>query len=213
MIALGLDPSLTGFGWCLHENSVVGPRRVIARGQIKTTSGKLIYQRYMYLYDGLLQLLEKYSDRFVYVGVESPPFGESYSEGLYGLFLYVNQALMLYRKNVVYFDPMRVKSLAKMDPTMRKGVMDKSDMVEASKADTGIKKWNHNEADAYIISRSAARFWQYQRGDIVDSALTPSELSIYPSILKKPNDRFYLFEDLFPDQDSVFKRTLLELGD
>lgn len=212
MIVLGLDPSLTGFGWCIHNGSVAGRGRVIAKGQFKTPSTQNIYQRYRYLRDTVGQLLDEYPE-IEAVGVESPPFGEGWSEGLYGLFLYVNEAVMLRRKDVVYFDPLRVKLMAKMDPNVRKGSMDKGDMVDASKQDTGIKKWNHNEADAYIIARSAARFWDRYYDRITDRELTPSEIQVFlnihtftrgkkagktigTGILFKEGDRFYRFSQL-----------------
>jgi hypothetical protein len=109
------------------------------------------------------------------VGVESPPFGEQFSEGLYALFVMVNEAVWSRRRDVVHFDPGTVKMLAKEDPRQRKGKMFKSDMIEAAKQDTGIAQWNADEADAYHIARYAARFWSLLRGEITIDDLTPSE--------------------------------------
>jgi hypothetical protein len=112
--------------------------------------------------------------------VESPPFGELWSEGLYGLFLYVNEALFVRRKDVVFFDPKTLKSLVKMDPSVVKGKMGKGEMVEFAMADAGLKKpINHNEADAYHLARFAARFWEFQSGVLTESDLTPSELHTF----------------------------------
>lgn len=219
MIVLGVDPSLTGFGWCVHDGSVAGPSRVIAKGYFNTPASRLVYWRYMYLREAVSQLLDFYIE-IEAVGVESPPFGESFSEGLYGLFLYVNEALLLHRKDVVYFDPLRVKTLAKMDPSIRKGTMDKGDMVEAAKQDTGIKKWNHNEADAYIIARSTARFWDLYAERILPDELTPAEQQVFRAVhtfvrgkkagktlkkgvLFKEGDRFYRFSNLDPEEVSL----------
>ena len=219
MIVLGLDPSLTGFGWCVHDGSVAGPGRVLAKGYFSTPATRVIYWRYLYLREALFQLLDAYP-QVEAVGVESPPFGESYSEGLYGLFLYVNETLMLRRLDVVYFDPQRVKLLAKMDPKVRKGKMDKSDMVDAAKQDTGIKKWNHNEADGYIIARSTARFWDLYHERLEYNELTPAEEQVFLSIhtfvrgkkagrterkgvFYKEGDRFYRFSQLDPSEVSL----------
>lgn len=212
MIVLGVDPSLTGFGWCVHDSSQKGSRRVLLKGQFSTTTAKVIYQRYIHLREALGDLLDQHPE-IEAVGVESPPFGESYSEGLYGLFLYVNEALLLRKKDVVYFDPLRVKLLAKMDPDVRRGTVDKGDMVDIAKQDTGIKRWNHNEADAYIIGRSAARFWMLHSGSITAEQLTPAESHVFlgthtytkgkkagktvsNGILFKEGDRFYQFSKL-----------------
>jgi hypothetical protein len=219
VIVLGVDPSLTGFGWCVHDGSVAGPGRVIAKGQFSTPASRVVYWRYMYLREALSQLLDSFPEVEA-VGVESPPFGESFSEGLYGLFLYVNETLMVRRKDVVYFDPHRVKLLARMDPTVRRGVMDKGDMVDAAKQDTGIKKWNHNEADAYIIARSTARFWDLHAERITPEELTPAETQVFRAvhtfqrgkkagktvkkgILFKEGDRFYQFSKLDPAEVSL----------
>lgn len=219
MIVLGIDPSLTGFGWCVHDGSVAGPKRVIAKGYFKTPPSRIIYWRYMYLRKALNQLLDAYP-QVEAAGVESPAFGESYSEGMYGLFLYVNEVLMCRRLDVVYFDPGRVKLMAKMDPKVRRGKMDKSDMVDAAKQDTGVKVWNHNEADAYIVGRSAARFWDLYHERIEFDELTPAEEQVFLAIhtfkkgrkagrtirkgvLFKEGDRFYRFSQLDPSEVSL----------
>lgn len=216
MITLGIDPSLTGLGWCVHDGSVAGTGRVIAKDTFSTPSTRVFYWRFMYLREAVAGLLDAFP-QVQAVGVESPPFGESYSEGLFGLFLYVNEAIMSHRKDVVYFDPLRVKLLAKMDPEVRQGAMDKGDMVDAAKQDTGLKQWNHNEADAYIIARSAARFWDLHAGRIGPEELTPAEERVFRSVhtyvrgrkagrtvkqgvLYKEGDRFYQFSALTPDE-------------
>lgn len=202
MIVLGIDPSLSGLGWCVHDSSVVGPDRVIAKGRVKTTTGQIIYLRHLYLKEAVSQIIEGFPEIDA-LGVESPIFGESYSEGAYGLFLHVNQAILQFRKDVVYFDPKRLKALARMDGSVRRGRMDKADMVDAAKQDTGIRRWNNDEADAYLVARSAARFWEYHRGVLTDADLTPAEKTPFKSLLKKENDRFYLFSRLSEDDIKI----------
>ena len=175
MISLGLDPSMTGFGWCVHDSSAEGPARVIARGRFATSSKAIFVQRYIDLRESVKGVLDAHPEIEV-VGVESPPFGEQWSEGLYGLFVYTNEAIYSRRKDVVYFDPGTVKMLVKGDHKARKGKMFKTDMVEAAKLDTqSTGKFNHNEADAYHIGRFAARFWLFLTGDLEESDLTPAE--------------------------------------
>lgn len=175
MIALGLDPSLTGFGWCVHDSSATGPARVVARGRFATSSKAIFVQRYIELRESVGGVLDQHP-AISAVGVESPPFGEQYSEGLYALFMMVNEAIYVRRKDVVYFDPGSLKMLVKEDPDVRKGKMFKTDMVDAAKADTGTTgKFNHNEADAYHIGRFAARFFEFVRGTLSETDLTPAE--------------------------------------
>ncbi len=182
MISLGLDPSLTGFGWCLHDSSAEGPARVVAKGIFATSPRTVFVQRYIDLRESVGKILDTHPD-IVAVGVESPPFGEQYSEGLYALFLMVNEAIYTRRKDVVYFDPGTLKMLVKEDPDARKGKMFKADMVAAAKLDTGIKgKFNHNEADAYHLGRFAARFFDFVRGLITEGDLTPAEYRAFAKV-------------------------------
>jgi hypothetical protein len=169
----------------------------------------------MFLRQSLFELLDSHPE-IECVGVESPTFGEEWSEGAYGLFLYVNEVMFTRRMDVVYFDPLRVKLLAKMNSSIRRGKMVKQDMMDAARADTTIKRWDNNEADAYIIARSAARFWEYVRGDLTSEELTPSEASIFlatrtftrgdkqgktvrTGLVYKEGDRFFQFSRLGPD--------------
>lgn len=218
MIVLGVDPSLTGFGWCVHNSSVAGKERVLAKGVLTTTAKEVFVGRYIYLRLALTSIVGAYPE-IEAMGVESPPFGESYSEGLYGLFIQVNEVAYTCRKNVVYFDPQRVKLMARIDSTVRRGTMDKQAMIDASRAETLIKRWNHNEADAYIIARSTARFWDFYYGRLEESELTPSERSIFynkhtfirgkhagktveKGLLFKEGDRFFEFSKLAPQDVS-----------
>lgn len=213
MLTLGLDPSLTGFGWCVHDASAVGPARVVARGHEATSPRDIFVSRYMHLRDFVSRVVVRHP-LIRAVGVESPPFGELWSEGLYGLFLYVNEALYLARKDVVFFDPRTLKFLVKKDPKAIKGNLSKADMVSAARSDTQIKgQFNHNEADAYHVARFAARFWQLYEGVLSENDLTPSERhtflrthtyqrgvkagrTVYGGTLFRENDRFFKYSAL-----------------
>jgi Holliday junction resolvasome RuvABC endonuclease subunit len=219
VITLGIDPSLTGFGWCIHRSDVVGRRRVWIKGVVKTEASALFVARYAFLKASLVRILTLYPE-IEAVGVESPIFGAQFSSGAYALFVYVNEAIYLCRKDVVYFDPTTLKMLAKMDPKVRQGTMDKGDMIEAAKADTTIPKWDHNEADAFLIARSAARFWDLVTNRIRIDELTPSEersfarvhtftrgehagKTVKGGLLFREDDRFFKFSQIatIPDEE------------
>lgn len=227
MITLGIDPSLTGFGWCVHNSEALGGARIIDSGVISTPSSEVFVSRYVRIRAALVYLISHYP--IAGVGVESPPYGELWSEGLYALFVYVNEALYLSRKDVVYFDPSTVKMLARMDPSVRRGSMDKIDMVEAARAEVG-KRLNHNVADAYIIGRSAARFWEFETGALMREELTPSELrsfhrvhhftkgakagkTEYGGLIYREDDRFFKFSErpVDPDEEE-FRQWLCQKG-
>lgn len=150
----------------------------MAKGRWATSPRDIWVARYVRLREEIKALLDRYL-LIEAVGVESPPFGEQFSEGLYALFVMVNEAVWSRRRDVVHFDPGTVKMLAKVDPASRKGKMFKSDMIEAAKQDTGVCRWNADEADAYHIARFAARFWSLLRGEITVSDLTPSEYQAF----------------------------------
>lgn len=169
-------------------------------------------ERYVLMRQELMHLIDHYP-LIEAVGVESPPFGELWSEGLYALFLVVNEALWSRRKDVVYFDPGTLKMLVKEDPAVRKGKMFKSDMIAAAKAETGIGRWSSDEADAYHVAKFAARFWMLLENQIQLLDLTPSEHRAFARIhtfkrgkragqtvkigaMFKENQRFFRFSQL-----------------
>lgn len=184
MRILGLDPSLTDFGWSLHDTTVLtGPGRCLAKGRSHTTPDMVFVDRYIHQREFLISLLRTH--RPDKVGIESPVFGSDYSEGMYGLFLYCNEALRRERVDVLFLSPGQAKAHAREYLKRPKGWdMKKPDMVEAARKDTGIKKWNHNEADAYLIARLAGRFWLLLEGVIDRSTLTPVESRQFTEVHK-----------------------------
>jgi Holliday junction resolvasome RuvABC endonuclease subunit len=179
MLVLGLDPSLTNFGWALHRPLATDlAQRLVARGRFQTPSKMQFVDRYVQLREELSELVEEHNPDFV--GVESPVFKEMFSEGMYALFVYSNEALKRHRKDVAYFTPMQVKALAREHLGRPKGwKMEKPDMVEAAGLDTGVSKWNHNEADAYLVAKTAGRFWQFFCGLLSEDQLTESEHKLF----------------------------------
>ena len=187
--ALGLDPSLTNFGWAIIDTAVeVGSRsRCESRGRFQTSAKDLFIDRYVEMRERLRKLVR--DEKPDVVGIEFPVFNDLWSEGMYGLFLYSCEALKLERQDVVFWSPMQVKSHAretlgrpKIDGKMWR--MDKPDMVDAAKLDAGGGRWNHNEADAYLVGRLGARFWMMQRDLIRERDLTTVERRFFLEIKK-----------------------------
>jgi len=175
MRVLGLDPSLTNFGWAIHDTSATGAERCPRRGRFQTSAKTLYVARYIELRESLRALIrEEKPDK---MGIEFPIFNDLFSEGLYGLFLFCSETLYTERQDVVFWSPMQVKAHARESLARPKGwVMMKPDMVEAAKLDLGGKgTMNHNEADAYLNARLSARFWQFHTGVLAEDDLTPVE--------------------------------------
>lgn len=179
MKTLGLDPSLTAFGWAIHDTDAEGLARCPERGRFKTSSKQLFVDRYCEMRANVLALVERVGIKKV--GCESPIFNDLWSEGMYGLFLYVCEALRKAKVDLVFFSPPQIKAHARdfIDRPRVGGnlwVMRKPDMVEAARDETGGKgRWDHNEADAYWVARSAARFWQHLDGVLGVEDLTLAE--------------------------------------
>ncbi len=182
-LILGLDPSLSDFGWALQNTEVpVGsPSRCPAKGRFQTKPSMTYIDRYMSHRESLRSILQQYKpDR---VGIEFPVFHSLFSEGMWGLFLFCSEALRTEYCDVVFWAPLQVKAHARELISRPPGwKMDKTDMVEAAKADAGPGRWNHNEADAYLIARLSARFWALYDGDLTDGDLSPVELKYFTEI-------------------------------
>lgn len=214
---LGLDPSLRNFGWVLIEDDGT----FLEKGMMSTSASTMFVERYISLREGLREVIQtlraKYPDKVMRVGIESPIFNDLYSEGMYGLFLYSNEALMLERVDTVYLTPNQVKAHASAFLNRPKGwKMQKADMVDAVKQATqgqGAKRWNHHQADAYWVGRTASRFWLLIEGQITSEDLSDLERRQFTSleryvkgkkagkvkrmgITHKENDRYFKWSEV-----------------
>lgn len=219
MKVLGLDPSLTNFGWALHDTEApVGtPDRCLSRGRFQTPASMEFIVRYMTQRDRLAALIREHKpDK---VGIEFPVFDNLFSEGMYGLFLYSCEALHTEGCDVVFWSPLQVKAHARETLGRPKSwVMDKVDMVEAAKTDAGGKTWNHNEADAYLVARLAGRFWHLHGALLTEDALTLTERKYFTEIkqfvrgkkagqeerrgvIYREDDRFFLWSTTLSHKD------------
>jgi hypothetical protein len=181
---LGFDPSLTNFGWALYDSAVaVGdPERCGAHGRFQTSAKTLFIDRYVDLRQRVSALVTEHG--VTRIGIEYPVFGESYSSGLYGLFLYTCEALRAAKCDVVFFSPGQGKAHAARALNRPPGwKMMKGDMVEAARVHMGAKRgMNHNEADAYWIAHAATRFWELLEGTLPAADLSPLEAKQFSKI-------------------------------
>jgi hypothetical protein len=187
---LGLDPSLTNFGWAVHDTAAeVGDRsRCIDRGRFQTSAKDLFIDRYVDMRANLRDLVREV--RPDAVGLEFPVFNDLWSEGMYGLFLYSCEALKEERQDVVFWSPMQIKAHARVTLNRPKSwKMGKADMVDAAREDTGGGRWNHNEADAYLVGRLAGRFWSFLHEEIRERDLTPLERRYFLEIKRHVRGR------------------------
>ena len=216
MRVLGIDPSLSAYGWAIHDTKApVGtPDRCLSRGRVSTPANMEFVLRYMTMRDSLRTLIQR--EKPDKIGIEHPVFSALYSEGMYGLFLYSCEALRTEGCDVVFWSPLQVKAHARETlDRPQSWVMDKVDMVEAAKKDAGGKTWNHNEADAYLVARLAGRFWHLHADLLTEDALTPTERKYFTEIkqfsrgkkagqeerrgvIYREDDRFFLWSNVKP---------------
>jgi Holliday junction resolvasome RuvABC endonuclease subunit len=211
MRILGLDPSLTNYGWALYDTQAAGKLRCPDRGRFRTKARQFCDEvdRYIYMRENLrAKIAELNPDA---MGIEHPVFGEDYSEGMFGLFLFSMEAIKTSKKNLVLFAPPQVKKSAK-DVLERpdKWKMGKSDMVDAASEHAGGGKWDHNEADAYHVARLAGCFWEFYSGNLKTENLSTYETKLFTEIktitkgkragqtqikgiLHRESDRFFLW--------------------
>lgn len=179
MITLGLDPSLRAFGWTLINDNA----EIMDKGLLGTDADMIFVERYMYLRQEVLSLITsikaQYPNENLTMSVESPYFNDLFSEGMYGLFLYVNEAIKLGEVDVMFLSPLQVKAHAHKFLGRPKGwKMQKTDMVLAcKKANPNVKKLNNHQADAYWVARTGQRFWKFVNGIITDAELDEIEKS------------------------------------
>ena len=180
MITLGLDPSLRGYGWAVHDSSAKGKNRRIASGHEGTLSSIVPVARFMHFQALVTSLLNKFPDINA-VGIESPAYDAGPFQSIhFGLMTFSQVPIFEKRKDMVLYDPATLKYLAKEDPVKRKGIMGKADMQRRVQLDTlDTKVIDNNEADAYLIALYAARFFDMKNGLVKLTDLTPSEHSVF----------------------------------
>lgn len=179
MHILGLDPSLTGFGWCVLSYEDHQAPSILDSGVFKTSkSDGPMPWRYRYLREKVREVLTDYPD-IEFVGIEHPPYNASYGLGLYALYMQVWESLVDYRKSFVYFLPSQLKAYAR-DYLDESGRMSKQDMKDLF---TDLFEWsgrlNNNIADAGIAGHMAARFALFLAGAIEEDDLNGYEQRLF----------------------------------
>ncbi len=187
MYYLGLDPSLTDFGWALLDMDQLPEHRLAHSGRWKTLASWVEPVRYATQQARLMALLNQYKGQISFAATESPPFKMSFSEGIYALYTRVLECLFRARIPFACFAPPTVKSLASpFLPDNHIGKIEKPEMVYcAQQICPGHQKpFNHNIADAINISYSSYRFWSFVQGNLPSSDLTKTETSSFYKVKK-----------------------------
>lgn len=223
MITLGLDPSLRSGGWCIYNHYASTPRKkMLASGHQGSVGDIVPVIRFMQFRSLVSHLIKKYDVEAV--GIESPAYGGGpFSEQHFGLMLYSLEAIFEARKDCVLFDPTTSKYVA-----TGKGTADKADIKNEVQIDTlNPNDIQSDEADAYCIARSTAKFLLLRNGKIKPEDLTVSERKVFLEKIKKKkvlgktvkkkiahvfreNSRYFLFSQIPPGDVKLPEKSLID---
>jgi len=172
MLTMGIDPSLTGFGWAIHRSDAHGSVRLVDSGHMGTPTDMVPVMRFVVFRDLVDRVIKTHNPDAV--GMESPAYDGPFQVIHHGLMLYAMEAVFYNRKDLVLFDPSTLKSLLR-GLTGTPGIISKLDVQRWVSLDTQNADFiNHNQADAYAIAVSAARFF-----GVLDGHLSPEDLNTY----------------------------------
>ncbi len=206
MRALGLDPSLTSFGWCVYDSSAPsGPRKLVASGHEGTLNDLVPVARFMHARSMVESLLRRF--KVDVVGMESPAYdGGPFQTAHFGLMMFSMEPVFERRKDLVLFDPTTLKFVSTGDSKASKADMQRA--VQLDRMSTDLVQ--ADESDAYHVAMKAARFKMLWTGELSPEALTELEQRVFlqrvrqaPKRSKKPvkrvahafrqNSRFFEF--------------------
>lgn len=181
MRALGLDPSLSSFGWCVYDSAAEERRRrLVASGHEGTLNDIVPVARFMHARSLVENLLRRFNVDVV--GIESPAYSAGpFQTTHFGLMMFSMEPVFGSRKDCVLFDPttLKVVSTGKADAT-------KSDMQRAVQLDrVSPDLVQADESDAYHVAAKAARFMMLKRGELSPEDLDQHEQRVFLQKSKK----------------------------
>lgn len=183
MLALGLDPSLSAYGWCVIDTKAVGQKRRVASGHEKTLPSQVPPARFLHFQAMVGGLIKSYP-KIEVVGIESPAYDAGPFQSIhFGLMQFSMAEVFLARKDCVLFDPATREFLARNG---KKGKLSKSDIQRFVQLDTvDPDQIDNNEADAYVIGLFAARLAELRNGSIKPDDLSPAETRKFITMSRK----------------------------
>jgi Holliday junction resolvasome RuvABC endonuclease subunit len=179
MVILGLDPSLSAYGFAILKDTELGLNRRVYSKHEATLPSRVPVARFMHFRALVDDMVRVYQPDLI--GIESPAYDAGVFQTIhFGLLQYSLEAAFLHRKDVVLFDPATLKSLVKGTNPNAKGIMTKLDMQKFVMLDTMDTKMVHDgEADAYCLAYFASRFYKVLDGTLDPADLNPSEYRIF----------------------------------
>jgi Holliday junction resolvasome RuvABC endonuclease subunit len=181
MRALGIDPSLTSLGYCVYDSeALTRPRRLVHSGHEGTLGDLVPVARFMHARTVVESLLRRFDVDVV--GVESPAFTAGpFSTTHFALMMFISEVVFERRKDFVLFDPTTLKLISAGKSTASKSEMQRA--VQLDRMSTELTQ--ADEADAYHIGKSAARFTMLRKGLLGPEDLDENEKHVFLKREKK----------------------------
>ncbi len=185
MIVLGIDPSLSAFGWAVHDTDSVGKQRRVDSGHISLPKDVVDVYKYTHIREVVNKIINEYG--VCCCGIESPAYGgDPFQTTHHTLMIFSLESMFNNRKDCVLFDPSTVKFLSRTNSICGPRVMDKSEMQRVCQIDTlDSSVIDNNEADAYMVAKHAGRFFSFKKSLIQVSDLNTAEKHVFIEKVKK----------------------------
>jgi hypothetical protein len=185
MLVLGLDPAIKNVGWVVLDVEADGRVWVEEYGCSTTKTDQPNTFRYILQESRIREVFDRHDVDAI--SVEQPQPNDSYSAGLYPIYIAYKRLALMSRTNISYFVPSVLKADGR-DILSRKGSDgSKEMMVEAADCLVeGTYDFNDHEADAIHAAYKGARLFQLVYGRISPDELTEREET---SLLKVVNHR------------------------
>ena len=179
MPIIGLDPSLTHFGWVIMDENKSGKDIMSDFGTFVTnTDDGLRVQRLIMQRERIKNLLQERNIRFI--SMEAPYWGDFSTEILFALNQFIHEVFLNLQCFVMYTQPTALKKYAL--PKMKSDEVTKHHMVHQAKTelDRHGKRLSEHVADAYFAAKLGLRFYQwYTLKSIKDENLSEWELNYF----------------------------------
>jgi Holliday junction resolvasome RuvABC endonuclease subunit len=199
--ALGLDPSLTGYGWCIYDSEApTKTEKLVISGHEGTLSSVVSVVRFINFRSLVEDLLSRF--RIDVVGIESPAFGGGpFLTTHFSLMMFSLEAIFNARKDCVLFDPTTLKLLSTGKSDASKQDMQKA--VQLDRMTTDLVQ--SDESDAYLVSRFAARFIMLKNCIISPDELSTNEQQIFLERSKKRKGMIRRTAQIFRENSRFFE--------
>jgi Holliday junction resolvasome RuvABC endonuclease subunit len=222
MAILGIDPSLTHFGWVVMDEHETGKDSMISMGTFKTsTEDGLIVQRLITQREKAKKLIQDYNIQFV--STEAPYYQDTSTEVLFALNQYLHEVFLNMKCFVLYLPPMRLKKLSL--PGLNPLDATKHHSVHQAKTELDLhgKRLSEHVADAYHAAKIGSTFYKwFILKELKDNDLTNDEretfcgkytykrgikkgITDYIGIIYKENNQFFDYRKQERNTENIIK--------